>query len=749
MFGCILLVVGMAAVPSAEETPIPMERAFVHNLDTEEDFTSIQEAIDDLDTLAGHTLSVEPGTYLENVVVNKSLNLQSASGNPSDTLVIAADGSLPVIEVESSFTTISGFMVSGSTMLAGLHLGRADSCTISNNHCMGNRFGLHVDHGSGNKVTKNTITNNEGHGMIIEGSPSTMLSDNEVNSNGFSMNEYSGMFIENSPSCTVERNSIYANWYAGIWLHSSDYAEVSDNTIEGNTYRGLRIEGSTDGTFVGNVLISNLYSLEVLGSTVDTYKHSMDQSNTVDGNPVYYWVNRQNERVPVDAGFVGIIDSSGIVVSDLQLSYNHAGVLFAFTEDSTIENVEATKCMNGVYLFHSPGCTLRNNILTGNHDYGMRLIGSDGSVITGNEASETGFHSGCDGILVEASDGCTLADNLANGNYGSGLALWGSHDCTLDNNTAQHNEHYGIHLNGECDEALCRNNRAEGNGSAGIHVFDSDHVTLKDNKAENNSGSETSSGIRVTGGTYLLCFNNKTLSNDDHGFHLIGIRDSIFYFNTIEGNRGIGIAMNDGDGNLLFHNNIMDNTENASDDGTNAWDNGYPAGGNYFSDYEGEDADGDGIGDAPHEIPDGSSLDRYPFMEPLSLTLFADTTSLPAGSGGSVNFTLNAGEEYGSRAYVILGTISGTLPGTPLPGGQAVLPVNWDLFTDNVLLLCNSPVFENFHGILDGAGAGWARIDTQTPLDPAFVGITMEYAFCIIGWPWDFASNPVSIAIVP
>ncbi|MFQ6086853.1 MAG: NosD domain-containing protein, partial [Candidatus Bathyarchaeia archaeon] len=66
--------------------------------------------------------------------------------------------------------------------------------------------------------------------------------------------------------------------------------------------------------------------------------------------------------------------------------------------------------------------------------------------------------------------------------------------------------------------------------------------------------------------------------------------------------------------NMLYHNNIINNTIRAYDEGINTWDNG--AEGNYWSDYKGEDDNGDGIGDTllPH-----LGLDYYPLVDPWSL----------------------------------------------------------------------------------------------------------------------------------
>jgi hypothetical protein len=48
------------------------------------------------------------------------------------------------------------------------------------------------------------------------------------------------------------------------------------------------------------------------------------------------------------------------------------------------------------------------------------------------------------------------------------------------------------------------------------------------------------------------------------------------------------------------------------------WDDGYPSGGNYWSDYNGTDANGDGIGDTPYVFGyNNSYTDNYPLMKPF------------------------------------------------------------------------------------------------------------------------------------
>jgi len=96
--------------------------------------------------------------------------------------------------------------------------------------------------------------------------------------------------------------------------------------------------------------------------------------------------------------------------------------------------------------------------------------------------------------------------------------------------------------------------------------------------------------------------------------------NTIFENNIIENSNGIYIKDDQHSGpcdnNLLYHNNLINNTQNAYDECNNTWSNETLKEGNYWSDYNGTDADQDGIGDSPYNITGGSNQDIYPLMEP-------------------------------------------------------------------------------------------------------------------------------------
>jgi|GEM_PF-3950108 len=147
---------------------------------------------------------------------------------------------------------------------------------------------------------------------------------------------------------------------------------------------------------------------------------------------------------------------------------------------------------------------------------------------------------------------------------------------------------------------------------------------------------------------------------------------------------------------------------------------------------------------------EGWYIDDVAFEGTIPAPFVCDVDEISASTGGSAALSLDAGKENAYRTYLILGSISGTAPGTPLPGGQGVLPLNLDpFFTPMVRNNLNGPAFDRFYGALDKHGRAAAAFDTLGPR-PAMVGLTFYFAYVLTAPPaCDFASNPLSIDMVP
>jgi len=129
-------------------------------------------------------------------------------------------------------------------------------------------------------------------------------------------------------------------------------------------------------------------------------------------------------------------------------------------------------------------------------------------------------------------------------------------------------------------------------------------------------------------------------------------------------------------------------------------------------------------------------------IAPLSI----DNNKLSASTGGTTTFTLDAGVANANRGYVLLGSVTGTSPGLPLPGGLVTLPINWDLFTNLTIDFANTTIFTNSIGSLDSSGQATAIFNF--PAYPSASGLIIHFAYCMRN-PFDFASNAVQIDITP
>ncbi len=135
-----------------------------------------------------------------------------------------------------------------------------------------------------------------------------------------------------------------------------------------------------------------------------------------------------------------------------------------------------------------------------------------------------------------------------------------------------------------------------------------------------------------------------------------------------------------------------------------------------------------------------TSLDYAPLI-------WADDYGFTAAAGCSITVYLDAGAVNAGRPYLVGGGVSGSYPGTALPGGE-VIPLNRDRLTDLILDNLNGPIFRNFSGTLDSEGRAVATLDIPGPVNPVHAGKTITLAFTLTDG-FDVVSNPVLVEIEP
>ena len=273
------------------------------------DFTKIQDAVNAASP--GDAIIVYPGTYTENVDVNKDhLAIQSENGAEA-TIVQAANPDDYVFEISVDYVNMSGFTVKGATgYSAGICLDHVSHCSISNNTCESNKDdilliwaskntissnicqsnGIHSEDSSNNTITHNTFVNgglyvlrsyqNTVENNTVNGKPLAYLEDISdstitdagqvvlVNCSNITVknldlsNTCMGIELFGTNNCKIVNNIMNSNTWNGIALFSnSSNNTISNNTMSGN-YRGICSTGSSNNIIKNNNILNNYYGIE-------------------------------------------------------------------------------------------------------------------------------------------------------------------------------------------------------------------------------------------------------------------------------------------------------------------------------------------------------------------------------------------------------------------------------------------------------------------------------------------------------
>jgi parallel beta-helix repeat protein len=362
----------------------------------------------------------------------------------------------------------------------GVLLFATSNSTISQNTINGNGYGVWADSGSVQlAIEKNEISANMDDGISLVGS-----NDNRIDDNSIIDNKKLGIRLEDSRDCNVAGNTIKANYYGGIGLgnvsettisgnHITDHKDNSgsaislgltlDSTISGNTIEnndvGLEIHDlSKNNTITGNTIRGNrdgfhfyyttMYGPYTYPTSSNTFRSNhlngneaplrfessfiqdIDASNTVNGKPIYYWVDQHAKTVPSDAGYIALINCDRI----------------------TVENVSITENLYGLMLFGTTNSLITESTFRRNSEHGIYVRHSSNNVFSGNDIVSNFW----DGVYVEDSPNNTFVQNHVANNFRSGVEV-GANDCSIMRNNVTSNGEAGIKLNGAKNNSIVEN----------------------------------------------------------------------------------------------------------------------------------------------------------------------------------------------------------------------------------------------------------------------------------------------------
>lgn len=561
------------------------------------DFISIQAAINAANP--GDEIVVKPGIYEENLEITRALTILSESGDPSDTIIQAADGSKNVFSIWASGVSIKGFSIRGSDSAAGIRFSGATDCRIEQNILSNNSCGVDFCMFSSDNVLEGNDISDSLTGISLGDSLSNTLRNNSIS--------YcrSGISLFDSPNNTLENNTVSENNEGISLIGESNSNILVNNIIKYNKKVGLHIYETSSNLIYNNYFnnILNMKSELVAGENVWNTTRSEGASivggSYLGGN---FWGRPDGTVYPrgaKDTDFDGIFDSvydiegSGFIDYLPLKELKPAVITVSNSANQTADFTSIQAAVDNAYpedtILVYPGVYVEN-IVVNVENLVIISVSDNPSDVRVRPASNSKdvFFVTANGVMI---NGFSITEGMSSQN--AGIHLYGVEKCRIENNeffnsrdtfedssdnftpadrnNPDLNPGFGIRLDFSNNNSLCNNTLSSANvcvllRNSNENVLLNNRVSSSnygiwvdfsvDNVLDNNTATDNKIGIYLKVSSKNAIVNNMALNNSGSCINLWNSSENTLNSNIASNSSNVCMILHNSSGNSLSNNTV-------------------------------------------------------------------------------------------------------------------------------------------------------------------------------------------------
>ncbi len=386
---------------------------------------------------AGDEILVYPGSYQSGIVLDKPLSIRAEI--PGEVIITpnSEEETGIIINTNAQGSLLEGLNVSGQNRnrWTGIHLA-ANETRISNCEFMELEYGIVGVECSGVEISNSSFRSIDDSALYLR-----EISWLNVEQNDLVNFASLGIYLRHCDNGSLSKNSLEADTRGrGISLSNCQNITLEQNSITTPELQDISLSSCQNSHLTGNTM--NSMGVSIDGEKEHWQTTRMDESNTVKGEPLRFFVGLEEGVIENISGQFILGYSSNVTIRNLNKSGYSNGLLLGHCENISLQDCNFSGNLDGLAISYTQNSSFRNISIWKNSYQGLSLVKSVNNTFTdfrflNNEYTSINLLSSRDNVFKN----CLVQKNDRRGVY-----LWTSPKNRFEDCIFSRNKRYGAEL---------------------------------------------------------------------------------------------------------------------------------------------------------------------------------------------------------------------------------------------------------------------------------------------------------------